>query len=156
MFEPSARGIDGHNDPAQAAGQHLLDPDMSGPILVIDDEPYILRSLSYLLAREGYTVETASNGEEGLRRVRSLHPPLVFLDIMMPHMNGYEVCEQVKQDPALEGTYVIMLSAKGQQIDRERGLLGGADEYMTKPFSPREVAQRVRTILAERAAASAA
>ena len=131
-------------------------PDMSGPILVIDDEPYILRSLSYLLQREGYTVETATNGEEGLQRVRTLRPPLVFLDIMMPHMNGYEVCEQVKQDPSLEDTYVIMLSAKGQQIDRERGLAEGANEYMTKPFSPREVAQRVRTILAERAAARAA
>jgi two-component system, OmpR family, alkaline phosphatase synthesis response regulator PhoP len=128
---------------------------IAGPILVIDDEPYILRSLSYLLQREGYAVETASNGEEGLQRVRNLHPPLMFLDIMMPHMNGYEVCEQVKQDPSLEGTYVIMLSAKGQQIDRERGLLGGADEYMTKPFSPREVAQRVRTILAERNATAA-
>jgi DNA-binding response OmpR family regulator len=131
-------------------------PSSSGTILVIDDEPYILRSLSYLLQREGYVVETANNGEEGLERVRSLHPPLVFLDIMMPQMNGYEVCEQVKQDPSLEGTYVIMLSAKGQQIDRERGLLGGADEYMTKPFSPREVAQRVRTILAERNATAAA
>ena len=127
-------------------------PASPGPILVIDDEPYILRSLSYLLAREGYAVETASNGEEGLNRVRSLRPLLVFLDIMMPNMNGYEVCEQVKQDPALAGTYVIMLSAKGQQIDRERGLLGGADEYMTKPFSPREVAQRVRAIFSERAA----
>jgi two-component system alkaline phosphatase synthesis response regulator PhoP len=135
---------------------HPMTPVTPGPILVIDDEPYILRSLSYLLQREGYTVETATNGEEGLRRVRSLRPPLMFLDIMMPHMNGYEVCEQVKQDPTLEGTYVIMLSAKGQQIDRERGLLGGADEYMTKPFSPREVAQRVRTILAERGAAAAA
>jgi DNA-binding response OmpR family regulator len=131
-------------------------PDISGPILVIDDEPYILRSLSYLLQREGYKVETATNGLEGLQLVRSMQPPLVFLDIMMPHMNGYEVCEQVKQDPSLAGTYVIMLSAKGQQIDRERGLLGGADEYMTKPFSPREVAQRVRSILAERAAADAA
>ena len=127
-----------------------------GPILVIDDEPYILRSLSYLLMREGYVVETASNGEEGLNRVRSLHPPLVFLDIMMPNMNGYEVCEQIKQDAVLAGTYVIMLSAKGQQIDRERGLLGGADEYMTKPFSPREVAQRVRAILAELATTSGA
>src|SRR5919204_4161977 len=124
----------------------------TGPILLVDDEPYILRSLGYLLTREGYTVETASNGEEGLARVRELRPPLVFLDIMMPNMNGYEVCEQVKADASLSGTYVIMLSAKGQQIDRERGLLGGADEYMTKPFSPREVAQRVRTILAERAA----
>jgi two-component system, OmpR family, alkaline phosphatase synthesis response regulator PhoP len=131
-------------------------PSMSGPILVIDDEPYILRSLSYLLQREGYTVETASNGQDGLQRVRSLRPPLVFLDIMMPQMNGYEVCEQVKQDPSLEGTYVIMLSAKGQQIDRERGLLGGADEYMTKPFSPREVAERARTILSERSTAAAA
>ena len=116
-------------------------------ILVIDDEPYILRSLSYLLTREGYPVETASNGEEGLARVRTLRPPLVFLDIMMPRMDGYEVCEQIKQDPALAGTYVIMLSAKGQQIDRERGLLGGADEYMTKPFSPREIAKRVRELL---------
>ena len=131
----------------------MTDPVASDTILVIDDEPYILRSLSYLLQREGYTVATATNGEEGLQRVRSLRPPLVFLDIMMPHMNGYEVCEQVKQDATLENTYVIMLSAKGQQIDRERGLLGGADEYMTKPFSPREVAQRVRSILAERAAA---
>src|SRR6266850_6427908 len=135
----------------------MMDNNRANPtILVIDDEPYILRSLSYLLAREGYTVETAANGEEGLQRVRSLRPPLVFLDIMMPQMNGYEVCEQVKQDSSLDSTYVIMLSAKGQQIDRERGLLGGADEYMTKPFSPREVAQRVRTILAERAAANAA
>jgi DNA-binding response OmpR family regulator len=128
---------------------------VTGPILVIDDEPYILRSLSYLLAREGYRVETATNGAEGLARVRDLRPPLVFLDIMMPLMNGYEVCEQIKQDASLANTYVIMLSAKGQQIDRERGLLGGADEYMTKPFSPREVAQRVRDIVAERSSAIA-
>ena len=119
----------------------------TGPILLVDDEPYILRSLGYLLTREGYTVETVSNGEEALARVRELRPPLVFLDIMMPRMNGYEVCAQIKQDPALADTYVIMLSAKGQQVDRERGLLGGADEYMTKPFSPREIAQRVRSLL---------
>lgn len=122
----------------------------TGPILLVDDEPYILRSLSYLLTREGYRVETASNGEEGLARLRDLQPALVFLDVMMPRINGYEVCAQIKQDPALAGTYVIMLSAKGQQIDRERGLLGGADEYMTKPFSPREVAQRVRAVLTAR------
>lgn len=118
-----------------------------GPILLVDDEPYILRSLSYLLTREGYSVETASNGEEGLARLRQVRPALVFLDIMMPRINGYEVCARIKQDPSLAETYVIMLSAKGQQIDRERGLLGGADEYMTKPFSPREVAQRVHALL---------
>jgi DNA-binding response OmpR family regulator len=122
-----------------------------GPILIIDDEPYILRSLSYLLTREGYVTETVNNGEAGLDRVRSLRPAIVFLDIMMPRMDGYEVCEQVRQDPDIEATYLIMLSAKGQQVDRERGLLGGADEYMTKPFSPREVVQRVRTVLASRA-----
>ncbi len=128
----------------------------TGPILLVDDEPYILRSLSYLLTHEGYVVQTACNGEEALEQVRALRPPLVFLDIMMPRKNGYEVCEQIKQDPALEGTYVIMLSAKGQQIDRELGLLGGADEYMTKPFSPREVAQRVRELLAVRQAPGSA
>lgn len=115
--------------------------------MLIDDEPYILRSLSYLLTREGYEVETAANGEEGLAKVREIQPPLVFLDIMMPRMNGYEVCEQIRQDPNLADTHVIMLSAKGQQIDRERGFLGGADEYMTKPFSPREIAQRVHELL---------
>jgi DNA-binding response OmpR family regulator len=129
-------------------------PQEHSRILLVDDEPYILRSLSYLLTREGYAVTTASNGEEGLERVREARPRLVFLDIMMPRMNGYEVCEQIKQDPATADTYVIMLSAKGQQIDRERGLLGGADEYMTKPFSPREVAQRVREIFALDYAAS--
>ena len=118
------------------------------PVLIVDDEPYILRSLRYLLAREGYDVETASDGAEGLERVRTLRPRLVFLDVMMPHMSGYEVCEQIKQDPALAGTYVILLSARGQQGDRERGFLGGADEYITKPFSPREVAARVRAVLA--------
>ncbi len=120
-----------------------------GPILVIDDEPFIIRSLSYLLTREGFAVETASNGEDGLALVRKLHPPLVFLDIMMPRLDGYAVCEQIKQDPSLTGTYVIMLSARGQQMDREKGLSGGADEYMTKPFSPREVAQRVHALLAD-------
>ena len=128
-------------------------PELAGPILVVDDEPYILRSLTYLLTREGYAVETATNGEDGLARVRALRPPLIFLDIMMPTVNGYQVCEQIKADASLAGTYVILLSAKGQQVDRERGLQGGADEYMTKPFSPREVAQRVRDIFAERTAA---
>jgi DNA-binding response OmpR family regulator len=118
-----------------------------GPILVIDDEPYVLRSLSYLLTREGYVVETASDGEEGLARVRELHPPLVFLDIMMPRMNGYEVCKRIKQDQQLASTHIIVLSAKGQQVDRDRGLMHGADEYLTKPFSPREVANRVHSLL---------
>lgn len=124
-----------------------------GPILLIDDEPYIIRALSFLLSREGYTVMIADNGEDGLERVREFHPPLVFLDIMMPRMNGYEVCKQIRKDPSLANTYVIMLSAKGQRDDREDGLLSGANEYVTKPFSPREIAQKVHALMAQRAAA---
>jgi two-component system alkaline phosphatase synthesis response regulator PhoP len=122
-----------------------------GPILLIDDEPYILRALSFLLTHEGYTVLTADNGEEGLERIRDFHPPLVFLDIMLPRLNGYEVCKQIRKDPSLSNIYVIMLSAKGQRDDREGGMLSGADEYVTKPFSPREIAQKVRALMAESA-----
>lgn len=120
---------------------------LQGPILLVDDEPYIIRSLSYVLEREGYHVETARNGEEALRKIRDLRPQLVFLDIMMPIKNGYEVCAAVREDPMIAETHIIMLSAKGQQIDRERGLLGGTDEYITKPFSPREILERVRDIV---------
>jgi DNA-binding response OmpR family regulator len=123
----------------------------SQPILVIDDEPYILRALSFLLEREGYLVETACNGEDGLALLQRVNPPLVILDVMLPRLSGYEVCERLKQDPTLADTYVIMLSAKGQSIDRQRGLLGGADEYLTKPFSPQQLAQRIHTVLDTRA-----
>jgi len=111
--------------------------------VIIDDEPFALRAMSYLLTREGYEVVTASNGEEGLQRVQELRPPLVFLDIMMPRLDGYEVCRRIRGDASLNGTYIIMLSAKGQQVDRERGLAEGANEYMTKPFSPREIVKRL-------------
>ena len=121
-------------------------PNRPGPIVVIDDEPYALRAMSYLLTHEGYEVVTASNGEEGLERVRELRPPLVFLDLMMPRLDGHEVCQQIRADPALNDTYIVMLSAKGQQVDRERGLAEGANEYMTKPFSPREIVKRLADI----------
>jgi DNA-binding response OmpR family regulator len=117
------------------------------PILLVDDEPYIIRSLSFVLEREVYWVETARNGEEALQKIRSLRPCLVFLDVMMPVKNGYQVCAEVREDPEIADTHIIMLSAKGQQVDRERGLLGGTDEYITKPFSPREIIALVRTIV---------
>ena len=129
--------------------QRMAESPLSGPILVIDDEPFILRSLRYLLERAGYQVDTASDGAAGLELMRRRRPGLVFLDVMMPRMDGYEVCQQIRQEPTFADTRVIMLSAKGQQIDRERGLLGGADEYITKPFSPREVVERVRALLGE-------
>lgn len=118
-------------------------------ILVVDDEPYILRSLSFVLERQGYQVVTAADGADALAKIQQLRPNLVFLDIMLPRKSGYEVCAEVKNDPQLAATHVVMLSAKGQQVDRERGMLGGADEYMTKPFSPREIVNYVQRIVAQ-------
>lgn len=117
-------------------------------ILLVDDEPYILRSLSFVLEREGYQVLTASDGVDALETIRRVKPSMVFLDIMLPRKNGYEICAEVKEDPLLSATHIVMLSAKGQQVDRERGMLAGADEYMTKPFSPREIVEYVRVIFA--------
>jgi DNA-binding response OmpR family regulator len=117
-------------------------------VLVVDDEPYILRALMYLLRREGYTVETAADGIEGLARARAFRPEVVFLDMMMPQLNGLQVVEQMRRDPTFGETYVIMLTARGQSADREAGLAAGANEYMTKPFSPRELVQRLERIFA--------
>lgn len=121
----------------------------SNLILVVDDEPYILRSLSFVLEKQGYQVATAADGQSAVERIRTLRPRLVFLDIMLPFKSGYEICAEVKEDPDLAETYIVMLSAKGQQIDRERGMLGGADEYMTKPFSPREIIDYVSEVFAQ-------
>jgi DNA-binding response OmpR family regulator len=116
-------------------------------ILVVDDEPFILRALTFVLNREGYRTVTAANGEEALQRMRENHPRLVFLDVMMPKKSGFEVCQEAKADPELSKIRIILLTAKGQESDRVRGMAAGADEYMTKPFSPSEVLSRVREIV---------
>ena len=116
-------------------------------ILVVDDEPYILRSLTFVLGKEGYDVSTATNGEEAMAQIRESKPCIMFLDIMMPKKNGYEVCQEVKTDPALSDIHVIMLSAKGQEADREKGLSLGANEFITKPFSPMQIVARVKELL---------
>lgn len=115
-------------------------------ILIIDDEPYIQRSLSFVLRKEGFDVELAANGEEGLRKARELKPKLIFLDIVMPKLNGFDTCRAIRSEPALKNSHVILLSAKGQEVDFERGKQEGANEYMTKPFSPKEVVDKVRHI----------
>ena len=119
-------------------------------ILVVDDEPFIQRSLSFVFKKEGYEVEVARDGEEGLRKARSLKPRIIFLDLMMPKMNGFNTCRAIKADPELKDSYVIILTAKGQEIDKEQGLREGADEFLTKPFSPKEIVARIRSILGER------
>jgi len=116
-------------------------------ILVVDDEPFILRALTYVLNREGFHTMSATNGEETLAAIRAIKPLLIFLDVMMPSRNGFEVCQEVKADPATAGVHIILLTAKGQEADRARGLAAGADEYMTKPFSPSEVLARAREIV---------
>ena len=116
-------------------------------ILVVDDEPHIIRSLTFVLKKEGYDVSSATNGEEAMAKARESKPSLMFLDVMMPKKNGYEVCQEVKSDPDLRDIYTIILTAKGQETDRQKGLSAGANEVITKPFSPVEVVQRLKELL---------
>ena len=115
-------------------------------ILIADDEPFMVRSLSFVLRKEGYEVESASDGEEALKKFDEFNPDVVFLDIMMPKKDGFEVCHVLKSDPRYRGRmpYVIMLTCKGQDVDRYKSYLEGADDYITKPFSPAEVVARLR------------
>jgi len=117
-------------------------------ILVADDEPHLVRSLVFVLEKAGFTVTTAANGEEALQKTRDFLPRLIFLDVMMPKKNGYEVCAEIKADPALNNIYIIILTAKGQEADRDEGVKAGADEFITKPFSPLQLVERVKTLLA--------
>ncbi len=116
-------------------------------VLIVDDEPFICRSLSYVLRRESYEVLEARNGEEALELIRTRRPALVFLDVMMPKLNGFEVTKQVKSDPELKATKIILLTAKGQESDRAIGEAVGADDYITKPFSPTRLLERARLML---------
>lgn len=124
---------------------------MTGKILVVDDEVHIRMLLEQTLEEleDDHNIEilTAENGEEGLDIIRSERPDLVFLDIMMPYMNGYEVCQEVREDPALSSIKVILLTAKGQEVDRKHGLNLGAERYMTKPFDPDEILTVAKEIL---------
>ena len=120
-------------------------------ILIVDDELHIRslleQTLEELEEEHGVTVLSASSGEEGLSMIQEERPSLVFLDVMMPGMDGYEVCRRVKERLDMSGTHMILLTAKGQVTDREEGLASGAVDYMTKPFDPDRVVARAREIL---------
>ena len=116
-------------------------------ILIADDNENIRDALTYLLEDEGYELLLAKDGADALRKVRERKPDILFLDIMMPEMNGYDVCRTIKNDPNLKSIYVIMLTAKGQVAEQERGKEVGADEYIVKPFSPMEILARVKILL---------
>jgi DNA-binding response OmpR family regulator len=120
---------------------------MASRILIADDEPNILVSLEYLLKREGFEVSVAHDGQEALEALRRVRPHLVLLDVMMPRRTGFEVCQELRADDTLRDTRVLMLTAKGRDTDVARGMAMGADAYMTKPFSTRELVQKVRELL---------
>jgi two-component system phosphate regulon response regulator PhoB len=113
-------------------------------VLVVDDEDDILELIRYNLNKEGFRVETVLTGEEGLERTRALQPDLLILDLMLPGMDGLEVCRALKREISTRHIPVIMLSAKGEEVDVVRGLELGADDYITKPFSPKILAARVK------------
>ena len=120
---------------------------MSHKILIADDEPNILISLEFLMKREGHQVLLARDGQEALETIQREKPALVLLDVMMPKKSGFEVCQAVRADEALAGVKILMLTAKGRDTDVAQGLGVGADGYMTKPFSTKDLAARVREML---------
>ena len=113
-------------------------------LLIVDDDQRLLEALVLYFDKQGYRVFTASEGDDGLRQLYKVHPDLVILDIMLPRMSGWEVCERIRQ---MTNVPIIMLTARGQEADRVRGLEMGADDYVAKPFSLRELAARVEAVL---------
>jgi len=124
---------------------------MAERILVVDDEPDLLELVRVNLRQASYEVETAETGREALECLRRRPPDLLVLDLMLPDLSGTDVCRQVRQDPKLAALPIIMLTAKADEVDRVVGLELGADDYVTKPFSPRELVLRVRAVLRRRA-----
>ncbi len=120
---------------------------MSLKVLIADDEPNILISLEFLMKREGYQVSVARDGVEALDAIQRERPDLVLLDVMMPGKTGFDVCQAVRADESFAATKIVLLTAKGRDTDVAKGTALGADAYMTKPFSTKELAARVRELL---------
>ncbi|MBS1145195.1 MAG: response regulator [Proteobacteria bacterium] len=120
---------------------------MSKKILIVDDEPNIVISLEFLMKKEGFEIAVACDGEEALAKEASFRPDLILLDVMMPKKSGFEVCEALRADPAKAGLLIVMLTAKGRDTEVAKGLAIGADAYVTKPFSTKDLVARVKTML---------
>jgi DNA-binding response OmpR family regulator len=118
-----------------------------GKILVVDDEVYIVHILDFSLRMEGYEVVTALDGEQALEKVASEHPDLVVLDIMMPKLDGYDTCKRLKANAETRDIPIILLSAKGRNVDQRMGFEAGANDYITKPFSPRKLVEKINSML---------
>jgi DNA-binding response OmpR family regulator len=120
---------------------------MGKRILIVDDEPSIVVSLEFLMKREGFEVDVAVDGEAALRAVGERAPDLVLLDIMLPRLNGFEVCQKLRADPRWRDLKIVMLTAKGRDADQDKGLALGADLYVTKPFSTKDLVAQVKQLL---------
>jgi DNA-binding response OmpR family regulator len=122
---------------------------MGKRILIADDEPNIVVSLEFLMKQKGYDVKVVTNGEDALRAVGEFGPELILLDVMMPRLSGYDVCQKVRENPAWAGIRIIMLSAKGRDVEVNKGMAVGADAYVTKPFSTKDLIAQVARLLGE-------
>jgi len=123
---------------------------VSRKILIVDDEPHLRMLIHQTLEEledDGVEILTAGNGEEALATIQAEQPNLVFLDVMMPKLSGFDVCQRVKATPGLAGTYIVLLTAKGQEFDRQKGAEVGANIYMTKPFDPDALLDKAREVL---------
>ena len=121
---------------------------MAHRILIVDDEPNIVISLEFLMKKEGFEVAVAGDGDEALVKVANFNPDLLLLDVMMPKKSGFEVCEALRADPARAGLKIVMLTAKGRDTEVAKGLALGADAYITKPFSTKDLVLKVKEMLA--------
>jgi DNA-binding response OmpR family regulator len=118
-------------------------------ILIADDEPNIVVSLEFLMKQGGYAVKVVGDGDAALAAVAEFEPDLILLDVMMPRMSGYDVCQRIRENPAWHAIKIVMLSAKGREIEVNKGLAVGADAYVTKPFATRDLVETVRAMLGE-------
>lgn len=124
---------------------------MGKRVLIVDDEPNIVAALEFLLQKNGYEVETAANGAEALEQLDAFRPDLVLLDVMVPKLSGYEICQRMRAEPKWQGIKVVMLSAKGREVEVSKGMSLGADLYVTKPFSSTELVTTLNRLLGQRA-----
>ena len=122
---------------------------MKPSVLLVDDEPNIVLSLEFLMKQAGYDVRIARDGDSALQAVSDRTPDLILLDVMTPGRDGYEVCQTIRANPAWRDIKIVMLTAKSREVEREKGLALGADDYITKPFSTRELVDRVKRLLAD-------
>ena len=120
---------------------------MSHSVLVVDDEPNIVMSLEFLMEQAGLEVRVAADGNAAIEALEAKVPDLVLLDVMMPKPDGYDLCRMIRANPEWQDIKIIMLTAKGRDVERERGMALGADDYVIKPFSTRELVERVKTML---------